>query len=241
MKFKMKAGVLLTAAAIAFSPVVNASGIPVFDGAQTAQRAANFIKEIAEMKNQLQQMKLQYNAITGSRGMGEILTNTGLKQALPQDWQKVYDSIQSGGYKGLDGSAKAIADAARLIDKCKSYPDNSEQQKTCHTSAVQSAQMQSNISKALDNATNRLENLNQLAKRINQATDAKAIADLNARINIEQAAIQNEQTRLQLYMKLAEVQEKHAQQAAMQADFEAQQKADCAALSEKSSPNKTIL
>ena len=46
--------------------------------------------------------------------------------------------------------------------------------------------MQSNIKKALDNATDRLENLNQLAKRINWATDAKAIADLNARINIEQ-------------------------------------------------------
>ena len=93
--------------------------------------------------------------------------------------------------------------------------------------------MQSNIKKALDNATDRLENLNQLAKRINQDTDAKAIADLNARINIEQAAIQNEQTRLQLYMKLAEVQEKHAEEAQKQADFEAQQKADCAALSEK--------
>ena len=34
-------------------------------------------------------------------------------------------------------------------------------------------------------------------------------------------------------MKLAEVQEKHAEETQIQADFEAQQKANCAALSEK--------
>ena len=233
MKFKMKAGVLLTAAAIALSPVVNAGGIPVHDPVQTAQAAANFIKEIDQMIAQVDQMKQQYKAITGSRNLGEILTNTGLKSALPQDWQKVYNSIQNGGYKGLDGAARAIADAAKLTEKCKAYQDGSERHKSCQTAAVQSAQTQSNIEKALDNATARLENLNQLARRINGATDPKAIADLTARINIEQAAIQNEQTRLQLFMKLSDIQEKNAQQAARHADFEAQQKANCAALSDK--------
>ena len=209
MKLKMKVGVLLAIASMGFSSVINADGIPTFDGIQ----AVKMVEQLDQLKNQLDQMKQQYKAITGSRGLGEILTNTGLKSALPQDWQKVYSSIQSGGYKGLDGAGKAIADAAKLADRCNYYKEGSEQKKSCQTAAVQSAQTQSNIEKALDNATARLENLNQLAKRINSTTDAKAIADLNARINIEQAAIQNEQTRLQLYMKLAETQEKHAQQA----------------------------
>jgi P-type DNA transfer protein virB5 len=236
MKFKMKAGVLLTAAAIALSPVVNAGGIPVFDGASVAQaikQVENSVQQINQLKSQLQQMKAQYKAITGSRGLGEILTNTGLKSALPQDWQKVYDSIKNGGYKGLDGAARAIADAAKLTEKCKAYQDGSARQKSCQTAAVQSAQTQSNIEKALENATARLENLNQLTRKINAATDPKAIADLTARINIEQAAIQNEQTRLQLFAKLSDIQEKNAEQAARQADFEAQQKANCAAVSEK--------
>ena len=38
---------------------VNASGIPVVDGAAAAQRAANFIKEMTEMANQLSTMKSQ--------------------------------------------------------------------------------------------------------------------------------------------------------------------------------------
>ena len=233
MKFKMKAGVLLTAAAIALSPVVNAGGIPVFDGAQTAQAAANFLKEIEQMVAQVEQMKQQYKAITGSRNLGEILTNTGLKSALPQDWQKVYNSIQNGGYKGLDGAARAIADASKLVEKCKAYQDGSERQKTCQTAAVQSAQTQTYIKNALDNAEARLVNLKKLAIRINSATDPKAIADLTARINIEQAAIQNEQTRLQLFAKLSDIQEKNAEQAARNANFEARLKADCAAVSEE--------
>ncbi|HEZ5686808.1 TPA: P-type DNA transfer protein VirB5 [Neisseria meningitidis] len=236
MKFKMKTGVLLTAAAIALSPVVNAGGIPVFDGASVAQaikQVENSVQQINQLKSQLQQMKAQYKAITGSRGLGEILTNTGLKSALPQDWQKVYDSIKNGGYKGLDGAARAIADASKLTEKCKAYQDGSERQKSCQTAAVQSAQTELYIKNALDNAEARLVNLKKLATRINGATDPKAIADLTARINIEQAALQNEQTRLQLFARLSDIQEKNAEQAARQADFEAQQKANCAAVSEK--------
>lgn len=236
MKFKMKAGVLLTAAAIALSPVVNAGGIPVFDGASVAQaikQVENSVQQINQLKSQLQQMKAQYKAITGSRGLGEILTNTGLKSALPQDWQKVYDSIKNGGYKGLDGAARAIADASKLTEKCKAYQDGSERQKSCQTAAVQSAQTELYIKNALDNAEARLVNLKELATKINAATDPKAIADLTARINIEQSAIQNEQTRLQLFAKLSDIQEKNAVQAARHANFEARLKADCAALSDK--------
>jgi P-type DNA transfer protein VirB5 len=217
MKLKMKVGVLLVTVAMGFSSVVNAGGIPTFDAVQKAtalKQLQEAVTTVQHLQSQIDQMKAQYKAITGSRNLGEILTNTGLKSALPADWQKVYSSIQSGGYKGLDGAAKAIADAAHLADRCKTYKAGSEQQKTCQTAAVQSAQTQSNIMQALENAGNRLENLNQLARKINSATDPKAIQDLTARIGIEQAAIQNEQTRLQLFMKLADIQEKNAQQAA---------------------------
>ncbi|MDK4565720.1 type IV secretion system protein, partial [Kingella kingae] len=72
----------------------------------------------------------------------------------------------------------------------------------------------------MTNAENRLNNLKQLASKINTATDPKAIQDLTARINIEQAAIQNEQTRLQLFMKMAEIQEKHAERAERSSRYE---------------------
>ncbi|MDK4564922.1 type IV secretion system protein, partial [Kingella kingae] len=168
MKIKMKVGVLLVATAIGLSPVVNAGGIPTFDGVQKAtalKQLQEAVTTVKHLESQINQMKQQYAAITGSRNFGEILTNTGLKSALPQDWQKVYDSIQNGGYKGLDGTAKALADTSRLLDKCKNYKEGSQQQKTCQTSAVQSAQTQSDLMKVMTNAENRLNNLKQLASK----------------------------------------------------------------------------
>lgn len=226
MKFKLKVSTIIAITAISFSSVVGAGGIPTYDGlnvAQAMKQVENGVQQINQLKSQLEQMKAQYKAITGSRGFGELLTNNGLKSALPQDWQKVYDTIKSGGYKGLDGTARAIADAAKLADKCKQYPVGSDRQKTCETAAVRTAQTQSNILSALENTSNRLENLKQMAKKIDVATDSKAIQDLTARINIEQAAIQNEQTRLQLFKHLQEEQDKMARIEAMKAAQKSQE------------------
>jgi type IV secretion system protein VirB5 len=48
----------------------------------------------------------------------------------------------------------------------------------------------------------RLNNIQGLMGQINSSTDPKAIADLQARIQGEQAAIQNEQTKVQLMAML---------------------------------------
>ena len=88
---------------------------------------------------------------------------------------------------------------------------------------MRTAQTQSNILSALENTSKRLENLNQMAKKIDAATDLKAIQDLTARINIEQAAIQNEQTRLQLFKHLQEEQDKVARIEAMKAAQKSQE------------------
>jgi P-type DNA transfer protein virB5 len=210
MKLKAKLTAAAVATSILFSSVVSAGGIPTFSATEFAQA----VQQVAELKKQYDQLKEQFKAITGSRGLGNILTSTGLKSALPQDWQKVYDAIRTGGYKGLDGAAKAIVDASKLVEKCKPYKDGSEQQRTCQNAAVRTAQTQSNIQQALENTDKRLTNLSQLAKKINETKDPKAVQELIARIGVEQAAIQNEQTRLQLFMKLADEQERTAQQEA---------------------------
>ena len=62
-----------------------------------------------------------------------------------------------------------------------------------------------------------------MARKIDAATDLKAIQDLTARINIEQAAIQNEQTRLQLFKHLQEEQDKMARIAVLKAAQKSQE------------------
>lgn len=215
LNFQKKAVTVLLAASLAFSSVTtHASGIPVVDGAAAAQRAQNFVQQMAEMAKQLTEMKAQldqarkqYQALTGSRGLGDIMNNPALRSALPADWQKVYDNIQRGGYKGLDGTAAAIADAAGMLNKCQNLT-NAQSKQSCEAQAVQSAQVKSDLQKAFDAAEQRLKQIEGLMGQINNATDPKAIADLQARIQSEQAKIQNEQTRIQMYKMMQEENEK---------------------------------
>src|SRR5699024_11533585 len=90
--------VVLTAAIAAIlgvsSPVM-ASGIPVFDGT----RAADFIQQMIRMKEQLDTAQAQlaeaermYEAVTGTRGIGDLMRNSQLREYLPEDLQTVYDS-----------------------------------------------------------------------------------------------------------------------------------------------------
>lgn len=213
MNIRKKISTLTVAVAFVFSPVASvavASGIPTYDGAAMA----NAVKQLIEMANQLNNMKAQlqqqiteYKALTGSRNFGAILNNPELRSALPSDWQQVYDNIQKGGYKGLDGTAQAIADAAKLTEKCQ-YLKNGESKKACEAQAVQAAQTKSHIGKALEAAQKRLNQIEGLMTQINRTQDPKAIAELQARIGIEQAMIQNESTRLQMYKMMSEANEK---------------------------------
>lgn len=214
MKFAKKTVIAVLTASLAFSSVTSQAGIPVTDIGAAQQRAQNFLQEMAEMgkqltemKAQLDQAKKQYQALTGSRNLGDILNNPAIRSALPADWQKVYDNIQRGGYKGLDGTAAAIADAAGLLNKCHNLT-NEKSKNSCESQAVQTAQMKSDLNNAFKAAELRLQQIEGLMGKINSATDPKAIADLQARIQIEQAKIQNEQTRIQMYKMMQEENEK---------------------------------
>lgn len=212
MKIRQKMKTLVFATVLAFSSVngVHASGIPVYDGAQFANSVKQLVEmanQLANMKAQLKQAQQQYAALVGSRNFGAILNNPALKNALPENWQNVHENIQKGGYKGLDGTAKALADAAKLVDRC-AYLKNEAAKHSCEAQAVQSAQVKSDISKALEAAQKRLDQIEGLMNQINRTQDPKAIAELQARIAIEQAMIQNENTRLQMYQIMSQANEK---------------------------------
>ena len=51
----------------------------------------------------------------------------------------------------------------------------------------------------------RLMNIQGLMSQINNTTDAKSVAELGSRIQVEQAMIQNEQTKLKLFKMLSDI------------------------------------
>ena len=183
--------------------------IPVTDGASIAQSVAQQVETIAkwklqydQMMSQIEQAKQQYESLTGSRGLGTILNDPATRDYLPGDWQAVYDSVKSGGYSGLTGTGKTVYNANKIYDGCGHFTI-AQQRTSCEAQAVKGAQDKGFALDAYNSAKSRINQIDQLMQKINQTQDPKAIAELQARIGAEQANIQNEQTKLQMYSMVA--------------------------------------
>ncbi|EDL5919966.1 P-type DNA transfer protein VirB5 [Salmonella enterica subsp. enterica serovar Infantis] len=208
---------LVLAAGIAMSSVAFAQ-IPVTDGASIAQQVAAQVETIAkwkmqydQMTSQINQMKQQYESLTGSRNLGQILNNSALRDYLPNDWQGVYDAVKSGGYSGLSGRALSIYEGNKAFDACAHFKV-ADQRTACEAQAVKGAQDKAFALDAYDKAKSRLTQIDQLMAKINDTPDPKAIAELQGRIAAEQAMIQNEQTKLQMYQMVAAAEDRLQEQ-----------------------------
>ena len=176
---------------------VQASGIPVFDGAAAANMLQQIIQSKTQIENQIEQiteLKNQVAALNGSRNMGNILNS--VKEQLPNEWQAIYGNISSTNYKDLlkgknytpEQAAKALF--ANYDATLKSFQDSKK----------------------------RLDNIQSLMTKINSTKDIKAAADLQSRISAEQAIIQNNQTKLDMMSKMFDLEEKIARTQRSQRD-----------------------
>lgn len=217
----MKSLKSLTALAVACSALLGNlahAQIPVTDGASIANSIQQQIETMAKWKmqydqmvSQIDQMKQQYQSLTGSRGLGQIMNNPALRDYLPSDWQGVYDSVKTGGYSGLSGRAASIYESNKVYDACTHYKV-AEQRTACEAQAVKGSQDKAFALDAYDKAKSRLNQIDQLMAKINDTPDPKAIAELQGRIAAEQAMIQNEQTKLQMYQMVAAAEDRLQQQ-----------------------------
>ena len=216
----MKRLILVAAIALSVAGIgsASASGIPVIDVAALANdtmsqatNVAKYIQMIEQYKTQIEQMKQQYESLTGSRGLGLIAQNPALRDYLPADWQTVYDSVASGGYKGLSGSAALIRDANAIFDACNKKTGGDKT--VCERAASKAAQDKAFAVGAFDKAKQRWDQISQLMSQINSTSDPKSIAELQARIDSEQAAIQNEQTKMQMFAMVSQAEDRLIEQA----------------------------
>lgn len=186
---------------------------------QQIQTMAQWKQQYEQMTSQIKQLESQHAALTGSRNLGKIFDNPALKNYLPQDWQSVYDRVRMGGYAGLSGSGKEIYDQNHIFDSC-SHIGNKEQRLACEARAVKPAQDKGFALDAYQSAQSRIQQIDQLMSAINTTQDPKAMAELQGRIAAEQANIQNEQTKLQMYTMVAaaedRLQEQREREMAMQ-------------------------
>jgi type IV secretion system protein VirB5 len=201
----MRKALLATATAMAFTsiPSAHASGIPVVDVAaiaQLMQQITYWQQQIGAMANQLNQLQQTYAAMTGDRGMAQVLpATTAERNYLPNDYAELMATVNgnSASYSGLAGQVQAALQANAVLSNTQ-MASLSPETRALVEQGRQSAAMVDVMSRAAyEHTSQRFAALQQLISMISYAHDQKAAADLQVRVNAEQAMLANEQSKLQ--------------------------------------------
>ncbi|QNQ63924.1 P-type DNA transfer protein VirB5 [Brucella sp. 6810] len=209
----MKKIILSFAFALTVTSTAHAQ-LPVTDASSIAQNLAHhleemvkFAEQIEQLRLQLQQQRQQLSALTGARGLGDILRDPTLRSYLPHNWRDLYEAVMSGGYLAAAGETAMLLRKSQVYDSCASISDK-DQRIACEAKVVKPLQDKVMTSNAYDATDKRLQEIESLMQEINKTEDPKAIAELQGRIDAENAMIKNEDTRLHLYQRMAEAQDK---------------------------------
>lgn len=190
----LAAGIALSAT---FLSPAHASGIPTVDAATIAQLQEQLLTARDQLQNlteQLQTAKSQLDAFTKSSGYGNLPNDydirNQLRAALPSSAD---DLLNRAGSSGLNENVSRIADD--VMAPVNFQEDRQELSKRALNIEASAKAMSQ---RAYDSMTQRLVNVDALQDKIDQTTNPKEIAELQARIQIEQANITAEQTRVEL-------------------------------------------
>ncbi|HEX7814788.1 type IV secretion system protein [Dyella sp.] len=151
--------------------------------------------QLKELKQQTDEAKKGNDAITGSSGQGGLQTQDYAK-SVPRNWQETLDGYKSGGR--VQELATAMGDKlnaeqqeldGKTGDDAAQYSLDQGVKRSTNGSALNAASYESSV--------DRIQTLKQLQAQIDKTSSLKEIADLQARIQIENSLIANELIRTQ--------------------------------------------
>lgn len=186
-------------------------GIPVIDVAaiiQLMQQLQYWIQQIQLMRNQVDQLQRSYAAVTGPRGMENLLAGTA-RNYLPADWNEMIAVIDnaSATYGGLSAQVQALIRANAVLSSGQIGSLSAREQQILVQGRKGAALLQVMSQTAYQNTSQRFAAIQQLIGAIGRAADPKAIQDLQGRIAAEQAMLQNEQTKLSALFQTAQAEQ----------------------------------
>ncbi len=171
--------------------------ITVFD----PSRARDFLKEIVEVRNQVElarkqltQAKQMYESVTGGRGFGDLLKDRKIEDLLPKDMQGLYGDLTKNG---ISDSVDSILNSEKLTGAVEDMSKAIDERQRRSAAAQKALGL-----KAFEAAQQRLDRIEDLRKEIANTGDQKAIEELQARLQVEQASIQAETNKLQLLQQM---------------------------------------
>jgi type IV secretion system protein VirB5 len=179
----------------------SAQGIPVHDNAnllQQIQAVRQALQVVAQGKAQIAEAQKLYqdlNKLTDIPRLAQQLKTDALRQLDTSG-----ESLQGFGTGNLNvvGAGRAKADAVYrgLLDRLGL--GGSEQSRAAFDLNARNIGIQAGLADDIGTAvTSRAQGLDELRTRLTTASTAKEVADLTARLQLESAAMQNDQLRLQ--------------------------------------------
>ena len=211
MSLKAYPAVLLLAALALGSTVPAQAQFAVIDIASVTQlvnEVRQLEQQVATARSQLLQAQSEYAAITGNRGMQNLLSGT-LRNYLPTDWTQLSQvmSGSSASFPALASSVSSLVSSNAILTASQVASLSPSQQALLAAARQNPALLAAMSQTALANSSGRFAELQSLISAIGTASDQKASLDLTARVTAEQAMLQNEATKLQILYQVAQSQE----------------------------------
>ena len=179
------------------------------------QQLVAWQQQLQGMQRQFDQLRQTYSSTTGVRGMEQLLaTSNQSRNYLPSNYSDLMGTLNgaSASYSGLANQVQSIMNANSVLSSTQMQALSPEMRQVVEQGRQASAMLGSMTQTAYQNTSQRFSALQQLVSQIGMAQDPKAIQDLQARIQAEQAMLTNEQTKLQSLYQVAQSEELARQQ-----------------------------
>lgn len=167
-------------------------------------------QQITSMQQELAQLQATHSALTGVRGLQNLLpVSLNVRNYLPTDWAEMQRLLagQSTRYGSLAREIAAGVVAASVLSPDELARRSPQERAIIENGRTQAAWLTATTRGAYAQASARFASLQQLIAAVGQVTDAKAVADLQARIAAEQAMLANEQAKIELLAQMAQAEE----------------------------------
>ena len=153
--------------------------------AQEVTQVISWALQYQQMVEEFQQLEETYRSLNGARGMEELVNNPEIRKYLPED----YAGVLQQGY----GNWLELRQLLESTEGNKSIYDRTRDKLAIDEAMTQEAYRQ---------ASKRIQDIQVLLDKLKDTPDAKDIADLQNKIQAEQAMIQNERVKLSMLQSL---------------------------------------
>lgn len=170
---------------------------------QLVQEVSVLRESLTTMHQELNEARSQYAAMTGSYGMSGLLSGQN-RNYLPTDWTQLESVVQGteGSYGALSSAVQSLVASNAVLTPSQVALLSPAERSELEADRQSAALLQAMTQQALATTSARFALLQQLIDAIPQASNEKAVSDLQARIGAEEAMLENDQTKLGVLYQL---------------------------------------